>query len=732
MILLDEPATTRKLCRFPIMASAHQCEHCAAVDKVQFGRCRSQIQPLDLQTCEATPQPGVRSSASKSTADTTSTACSQCHKWLHRRRLEGHIITATQNPEEGSLLQTAEVRNLLHCEGHGCRLCCTILSSVRLQIKIKVEFPEQEPLSDLARCSLRLLTEFPGWTIEVEFGTPLRVLTTGLRLVPCEIESTDRWILEMTEREMCFQQPHESCAYRLNTQRNVVQIKTWLEECKSSHQSYCGRREGRDKEGNTFRLVFLGGGEQPHARLVDVNTLDLKTEYVTLSHRWNSSTKATETTQTNVANAYQSISLDAYPRHFKEVMSLARRLGFSYIWIDSICIIQDPREDWSKQATLMHQIYSNGTLNFALLETFNTHQEPTGQAYANTEVLGCNLSFLDTSEPSREAICWKPENFDYVFGQSHLYSRGWTFQERLLSPRTIHFGKQMYWECCTRRACTTFPRTVDYPGGFADDFVLRFKQLTPNFPQYVAVELHRIWCPLVRDYSRRQFTKTGDRHIALSGVAQRLQHVYSLGDDDYVYGLWKPCLPEQLLWRIEGTRCANLDRSNAGPSWSWVSHTRSAKFVSMFLGTESIRQRLATFIHFYEVGERTPTVNVDATSSSRTSAVLSLKGILIPFDYNTLIAANIEFDYPTYEHRSGTYLLPIMEEMVIIHGLVLQSASIKGDMIHDHCTFRRLGLFQGPQTIIQEILHARHPSIESSSSWATLLRIHSCILNLIS
>ncbi len=725
------------------MAPPRRCEHYAVAGRVQFGRCASQSQPSEFRMCGATPQSGVRNSditkadekdRSKPdccAVDATSTICWQCHTWLHKRRFEEHMVTAAENVQDGSWLHTSEVRNLIHCEERGCQLCSTVLGSIRLQIK--VEMQEQEPLSNLARCSLYLLPDVPGWTIKILFEAALEVLRADIRLVPCDnIEFENKWVLDLTgvddgKTTICFQQHHESCAYRLDSKCVAAQIKAWLEGCKSLHQIYCGRREGYDKQGHTFRLLFLGDEHEPHARLMDANTSDSKTEYVTVSHRWDSSTKATETTRTNISDAYQKILLDTYPRHFKEIFSLGRRLGFKYMWIDSLCIVQDSREDWSKQATLMRQIYSNGALNFALLESFS-HQKPTGQANANAEVLGCNLTILDPSESSRDLICWKPENFDYVLQRSRLYSRGWTFQERLLSSRTVHFGKQLYWECCSRRASTTFPLTVDYPCQFADDFILKFKQLTLNPNEDVAGELHRIWCSVVRDYSRRDLTEPNDRLIALSGVAKRLQHVYLLSEDKYLYGLWKPCLPEQLLWGMEDVQREIIKQTNAGPSWSWVSHMHSSKFVSMYLGSGFLRQRLAAVIGFHDVKEEISCLNPNA---SFTSANLSLNGILIPLDSSISTAVTIEFDCCVYERSSNTYLLPILGDLGVIHGLVLQSVSTERDIASNCSTFRRLGLFQSHQDIIEEILYKQKPSMPLSSDWAILLHLQGSTLTLV-
>ena len=494
------------------MASPYGCEHPEVASRIESGGCRGQFYSQEPRGCRAAPQSSVgdlgitkaddkdRSKLDCCAIDSTSNICWQCHTWLSNNRFQEHMVIAFEDIQDGSLLYASEVRNLIQCDAHGCQLCHTVLASIRLQVK--VELPDQEPLSDPTRYSLYLLLDVPGWTIKVVFEAALKIFRTDIRLAPCDrIESEDntdtsQWIFDLKtiddgKAKVCFQLPHQGCADQLDTKCIAAQIKAWFENCKSLHQSCCSRRKGCNRQGENFRLLFLGDEHAPCARLVDANTMDLETEYVTMSHRWDSSTKATETTRTNILGAYRNISLDAYPKHFKEAMSLTKRLGFKYIWIDSLCIIQDCQEDWSKQATLMHQIYSNGALNLALLQR-SIHQELSGQAHANAEVLGCNLPLLDPSGLTRDFVCWKPENFDYVLQKSHLYSRGWIFQERVLSPRTVYFGKQLYWECCSLRASTTFPFTVDYPCHFADDSILKFKQLTLDPNQDVAGSLHRI------------------------------------------------------------------------------------------------------------------------------------------------------------------------------------------------------------------------------------------------
>ena len=158
---------------------------------------------------------------------------------------------------------------------------------------------------------------------------------------------------------------------------------------------------------------------------------------------------------------------------------------------------------------------------------------------------------------------------------------------------------------------------------------------------------------------------------------------------------------------------------------------RLTKFVNLHLGSESFRQRLATFIGFHHVEEKMPRIN-PSTGSNNTSANLSLNGILIPLDQSFSTIFAIEMDCSAYELCSNTYILPILRDVGTVYGLVLQSTSIEGDIAQSRSSFRRLGLFQGRQTVVEEILYKRQPAMESLSDWATLLHLHGSTLTLVS
>jgi hypothetical protein len=68
-------------------------------------------------------------------------------------------------------------------------------------------------------------------------------------------------------------------------------------------------------------------------------------EYMTLSHCWET-TSIIRLTEANLPDFEQSILFANLPQTFQDAVVVTRSLGFQYLWIDSLCIIQDSFRDW--------------------------------------------------------------------------------------------------------------------------------------------------------------------------------------------------------------------------------------------------------------------------------------------------------------------------------------------------------------------------------------------------
>jgi hypothetical protein len=138
-------------------------------------------------------------------------------------------------------------------------------------------------------------------------------------------------------------------------------------------------------------------------------------------------------------------------------MQLALKLGFRYIWIDSLCIIQDDAEDWEVQSALMSEIYQNAVLTLAATSSKGDNEGCCIRSSQRAHAL--EITLPEDVGTCRIAVR-KPLNHfdaqttDSLIDHFPLLTRGWAFQERLLSPRVLHICEsELVWECREASAC---------------------------------------------------------------------------------------------------------------------------------------------------------------------------------------------------------------------------------------------------------------------------------------
>ena len=300
--------------------------------------------------------------------------------------------------------------------------------------------------------------------------------------------------------------------------------------------------------------------------------------YTTLSHRWGGSSLL-QLTWDNLHDFRRAISIVDMPKTFQQAIYVSKALGARYIWIDSLCIVQDKDDlsDWTREASQMHQVYAHSYCNLSASDALDSSQGLSRQRHTTfldpTEVNFASPRSRDNE--SGRSVYTLEDNwlFRREVSDCALNKRGWVLQERFLSPRVLHFCRyQLYWECRSCVACEKYPNGI--PSTYIDQNST-FKAKEHSMGTDPAF-WYQSWDNLVGEYTNALLTFPHDKLVALSGLAKRIR---SATGDQYVAGLWRENLEYNLLWYRSRYHNKSAARDHStfrphqyrAPSWSWAS-----------------------------------------------------------------------------------------------------------------------------------------------------------------
>ena len=205
----------------------------------------------------------------------------------------------------------------------------------------------------------------------------------------------------------------------------------------------------------------------------------------------------------------------------------------------------------------MDKVYQYGLCNLAACISTNSGESFFCEREADLGgTFEVEWNWMDYASKSTAFFDW----FYVVTKYSPLYRRGWVVQERLISPRTMHFSSFPFWECRAMVTCESYP---------SDTYGQRYEWL--SLPEKGLSEYgespEMTWLRIIEHYSTCDLTHISDKLIALSGVAKMLSP--QIGGK-YHAGLWSSFLLEGLLWQA---------RKHA--SGSEMSAERTSQYIGM-------------------------------------------------------------------------------------------------------------------------------------------------------
>ena len=321
------------------------------------------------------------------------------------------------------------------------------------------------------------------------------------------------------------------------------------------------------------------------AQLVDGSNIST---YVTLSHCWGIE-PAYKTTQENLPKHMAQIRYERLPATFRHAMKITRNLGYRYIWIDALCIIQGSEEDWASEGSKMEAIFSNCVLCISATsgtDSFSGCYSKTATGRTNIDDYVLEIpSVLSTG--SRSALyLYYPQPFDYeymiwpaIIRDSPSTTRGWMLQERLLAPRILHFtSEQLIWECCagfkSEDGLEPWALAISAGGGGPSHHNTGPKlahELANASGALAPFEIVWKWYNDVisEHYSKRLLSFGQDKLPAVSGPTRLVARSTK---SRYIAGLWECGLCFGLCWRVDAPAPPlPTQEEYRAPSFSWAS-----------------------------------------------------------------------------------------------------------------------------------------------------------------
>lgn len=371
----------------------------------------------------------------------------------------------------------------------------------------------------------------------------------------------------------------------------LSKIQSWLQTCDLDHGPRCRAFPDEKRCANPIPLLFVDVVDHCLVKATSVE------KYFTLSYVWGGPQTAA-TTRSNVEERYQSGSLAdgrcTLPWTIRDAMALVQHLGGRYLWVDSLCIVQDDAEHKHRDIRRMDIVYmmAFATIVAAHGQNANAGLPGVRPRTRNARITSCISISAEPkssdSKPQTLLLTTSTPPLPLALDSSVWESRGWVLQEQLLSRRCIYFTSDgVYFQCGRKTVSETAAddsvSTSPYENPREENDMLSMENpLVVLGKAGLISETERlcrtfeVYMQLVGTYVLRHLTVSDDIVNAFSGILTVLEEHFAGG---FVSALPVAALDLALLWtpgqkmlaRSYYTTSKTTKNSKPYfPSWSWT------------------------------------------------------------------------------------------------------------------------------------------------------------------
>lgn len=488
---------------------------------------------------------------------------------------------------------------------------------------------------------------------------------------------------------------------KLNSNEAYSQITRWLDQCKT-HLDCGGVSLYANLPSKLIEVAPADSLGVPCLR----STTGLKGSYLALSYCWGSTQPYVLTTK-NLEVLMRELDMKMLPRTILDAIEVTKTLGFKYLWVDALCIMQDSSEaaaqhDMDQELATMDEVYKNATMTIvaacapSVIDGFLKDRPGSGQSRFD---IPCRVGLEQFS------VVHIQEHNMYNDNKEPINSRAWTFQEELLSPRLLIYASHtLQWQCRTL-TCNLggsyhspnpsaalrlpSPQMLLLNGPERND---RRGQLNPDIPHPILQH----WLLAVTRYSDRKSSLPSDKLPAISALAASYTPVFG---PQYLAGIWARSAIQQLCWHPPDTRMFfTRPTQYRAPSWSWAALDGSVYFPSFLQNNNT---SVGVPYHRFEIVEwqiQLKTSNLPC--GEVTAGQLTVTTVLRDATFNPSSSPAIRFDVALSTDLHDVKAASSLADLTLVH-----TAQGHSDTAEDNFTrpVRCLAMYRGNGSESQRI-----------------------------